>query len=99
MNLYASSSPARLHIIFPATVFTDSYEAGDRVKSDLTKEVAENDRGQAAAEVARRSIAGLERVPVSGKSDLQLQGEEMGQGTRRTRDEETWMQNVNDLKD
>ncbi|KAI4169692.1 MAG: hypothetical protein LQ343_005514 [Gyalolechia ehrenbergii] len=46
MNLHASSSPARLHIIFPATVFTDSYEARDRVKSDLTKELAENDRGR-----------------------------------------------------
>lgn len=63
MNLYASSSrpPVRLHTIFPATIFTNSYEAENRVKSDLTKKLEESDAGQTADEVARRSIAGLER--------------------------------------
>ncbi|KAL8934085.1 MAG: hypothetical protein Q9216_006079 [Gyalolechia sp. 2 TL-2023] len=61
MNLYAFSSTVRLHTIFPATIFTDSYEAENRVKSDLTKKLEEGDDGQTADEVARRSIAGLER--------------------------------------
>ncbi|KAI4113710.1 MAG: hypothetical protein LQ338_008127 [Usnochroma carphineum] len=63
MNLYASPSrPAvRLHTIFSATIFTDSYEAENLVKSDLTKKLEEGDPGQTADEVAKRSIAGLER--------------------------------------
>lgn len=63
MNLYASSSRPRvqMHTIFPATIFTDSYKAENLVKSDLTKKLEEGDAGQTADEVARRSIAGLER--------------------------------------
>lgn len=61
MNLYSSSTPVRLHTIFPATIFTDSYEAENRVKSDLTKHLEAGDPGQTADEVARRSIAALER--------------------------------------
>ena len=63
MNLYASPSRPRvqLHTIFPATIFTDSYEAENLVKSDLTKKLEEGDAGQTADEVARRSIAGLQR--------------------------------------
>ena len=59
MNLYSSN--VRLHTIFPATIFTESYEAENRVKSDLTKKLEEGDAGQTADEVARRSIKGLER--------------------------------------
>lgn len=61
MNLYSTSCPVRLHTIYPATIFTESYEAENRVKSDLTKKLEEGDAGQTADEVARRSIAGLER--------------------------------------
>ena len=61
MNLYKASCPVRLHTIYPATIFTESYEAENKVKSDLTKKLEEGDAGQTADEVARRSIAGLER--------------------------------------
>jgi len=64
MNLYASSPERpkiRLHTIFPATIFTESYDLENRVKSDLTKKLEEGDAGQTPDEVAKRSIAGLER--------------------------------------
>lgn len=63
MNLYASPSrpPVRIHTIFPATIFTEGYEAENRVKSDLTKKLEEGDAGQTAEEVARISIARLEK--------------------------------------
>jgi 3-dehydrosphinganine reductase len=66
MNLYASSSSpnkpeVRIHTIFPATIYTESYEAENRVKSDVTKKLEEGDAGQTPDEVAKRSIAGLER--------------------------------------
>jgi 3-dehydrosphinganine reductase len=63
MNLYASgpNPPVRLHTIFPATIFTESYVAENRVKSDLTKMLEEGDPGQTSGEVAQRSIAALER--------------------------------------
>jgi 3-dehydrosphinganine reductase len=64
MNLYSSSPDRpkiRLHTIFPATIFTESYNLENRVKSDLTKKLEEGDPGQTPDEVAKRSIAGLER--------------------------------------
>ena len=63
MNLYASPSrpPVRLHTIFPATILTEGYDAENLVKSDLTKHLEKSDPGQTADEVAKRSIAGLER--------------------------------------
>ena len=63
MNLYASPlrPPIRLHTIFPGAMFTRSYEAENLVKSDLTKELEEDEKGQTADEVAKRSIGGLER--------------------------------------
>lgn len=65
MNLYASALPnkpkVRIHTIFPATIFTESYAAENRIKSDLTKRLEEGDPGQTADEVARRSIASLEK--------------------------------------
>lgn len=49
MNLYASGNPntrpVKVHTIFPATIFTDSYEAENIIKSDLTK-MLEADGGQ-----------------------------------------------------
>ncbi len=65
MNLYAAAFPnkprVRVHTIFPATIFTDSHVAENRIKSDLTKSLEEGDPGQSPEEVARKSIAGLER--------------------------------------
>lgn len=65
MNLYAAANPAspavKLHTIFPATIFTESYEAENLVKSDLTKMLEEGDDGQTAAVVAKESIKGLEK--------------------------------------
>ena len=61
MNLYASShTPVRIHTIFPATIFTESYENENKVKADVTKKLEESDPGQTPEEVAKRSIAGLE---------------------------------------
>lgn len=65
MNLYAAAFPnkpkVRMHTIFPATIFTDAYAAENLIKSDLTKKLDEGDPGQSPEEVARRSIARLER--------------------------------------
>jgi 3-dehydrosphinganine reductase len=64
MNLYAAARPneppVRLHTIFPATIFTESYEAENRIKSDLTKMLEEGDDGQSPEIVAARSIKALE---------------------------------------
>lgn len=64
-KLYEAAYPhrpaVRLHTVFPATIFTESYEAESRLKSDLTKKLEEDDSGQTADECARASIAGLER--------------------------------------
>ncbi|KUI59706.1 3-ketodihydrosphingosine reductase tsc10 [Cytospora mali] len=64
MQLYAAanpnSPPVRVHTVFPATIYTESYEAENRIKSDLTKMLEEADGGQTAEVVARKSIEGLE---------------------------------------
>lgn len=64
MNLYAAANPhirpVKVHIIFPATIFTDSYEAENKIKSDLTKMLEEADGGQTPEQVAQGSIRGLE---------------------------------------
>lgn len=64
VQLYAAanphSPPVRVHTVFPATIFTESYEAENRIKSDLTKMLEEADGGQTAGVVARKSIRGLE---------------------------------------
>ncbi|KAI3393579.1 hypothetical protein diail_3928 [Diaporthe ilicicola] len=64
MNLYAAAHPGRppvrVHTVFPATILTESYEAENRIKPDLTKMLEDADGGQTPAEVARAAIAGLE---------------------------------------
>lgn len=64
MNLYAAADPdqppVKLHTVFPATILTESYEAENKMKSDLTRTLEGPDGGQTAAEVARGSIRGLE---------------------------------------
>lgn len=65
MNLCAAANPktraVKVHTIFPATIFTDSYEAENKIKSDLTKILEEADRGQTPGQVAQGSIRGLEK--------------------------------------
>ncbi|KAI2464979.1 NAD(P)-binding protein [Annulohypoxylon bovei var. microspora] len=64
MNLYAAAYPheprVRVHTVFPATILTESYEAENRIKSDLTKMLEEGDAGQTPELVAERSIKALE---------------------------------------
>lgn len=64
MNLYAAAHPdqppVRVHTVFPATILTESYEAENKIKSDLTKMLEDADGGQTPAEVARGAISGLE---------------------------------------
>ncbi|KAI0181282.1 NAD(P)-binding protein [Hypoxylon sp. FL1284] len=63
-NLYHAADPSaprvRFHTVFPATIFTESYEAENRIKTDLTKMLEEGDDGQTPQVVAARSIAALE---------------------------------------
>lgn len=64
MHLYAAanpdSPPVKVHTVFPATILTESYEAENKIKSDLTKMLEGPNVGQTAAEVARGGISGLE---------------------------------------
>ncbi|POS71718.1 hypothetical protein DHEL01_v209888 [Diaporthe helianthi] len=64
MNLYAAAHPdeppVRVHTVFPATILTESYEAENKIKTDLTKMLEDADGGQTPAEVARGAISGLE---------------------------------------
>ncbi|KAI1412526.1 NAD(P)-binding protein [Hypoxylon sp. FL1857] len=64
MNLYAAAYPnepsIRVHTVFPATIFTESYEAENRIKPDLTKLLEEGDGGQTPDVVAKNSIKALE---------------------------------------
>ncbi|KAJ3579202.1 hypothetical protein NPX13_g1362 [Xylaria arbuscula] len=63
-NLYAAAYPnepaIRLHTIFPATIFTASYELENTIKADVTKKLEETDDGQTPEVVAAESIKGLE---------------------------------------
>lgn len=60
--LYESKyTPIKVHTCFPATIFSDSFENEQRVKSDLTKKLEEADKGQTPQVVAKECIAGLER--------------------------------------
>ena len=65
MSLYAGANPSephiRLHTVFPPTMPTESLEAENKVKTDVTQMLEEGDTIQASDEVARRSIASLER--------------------------------------
>lgn len=64
MNLYAAAHPTeppvRLHTIFPGTILTESYEAENRIKPDLTKMLEEGDPGQTPEAIASKSIKALE---------------------------------------
>lgn len=65
MNLYTAANPhlppVKIHTVFPATMFTESYKAENKIKSDLTKMLEEADGGQTPQEVARCSIRSLEK--------------------------------------
>ncbi|KAJ4422081.1 hypothetical protein N0V82_003273 [Gnomoniopsis sp. IMI 355080] len=64
MELYAAANPdsaaVKVHTVFPATILTESYEAENKIKSDLTKMLEGPNGGQTAEEVARGAIRGLE---------------------------------------
>lgn len=61
LHLYSSHTPVKTHTIFPATIFTASYEEENKTKPAITKKLEETDGGQSADEVAAASIKGLER--------------------------------------
>ena len=59
--LYESTyAPIKVHTCFPATIFSESFEHEQRVKSDLTKKLEEVDEGQTPKVVAQECIRGLE---------------------------------------
>lgn len=61
MKLYESTHvPMAIHTVFPATIYTESYEAENKIKSDLTRKLEEDDAGQTPEEVAKWSVEGLE---------------------------------------
>ena len=65
MNFYAAAHPSvprvQLHTVFPATIFTESLDAENRVKADVTRMLEKGDKGQTADQVTERSIRGLEK--------------------------------------
>lgn len=65
MNLYNAANPhtpaVRVHTVFPATMPTRSLDDENRVKTELTKSLEEEDQVLSPDECARRAIAGLER--------------------------------------
>jgi 3-dehydrosphinganine reductase len=61
LKMYASKQVIRSHTIFPATIYTEGYDAENKIKSDLTKMLEDGDPGQTADECAKSSIAGLEK--------------------------------------
>ncbi|KAI0594754.1 NAD(P)-binding protein [Biscogniauxia sp. FL1348] len=64
MNLYAAAHPSeprvRVHTVFPATILSESFEAENRIKTDLSKMLEEGDDAQTPHVVAAKSIKGLE---------------------------------------
>ncbi|KAI5918015.1 NAD(P)-binding protein [Camillea tinctor] len=64
MNLYAAAHPTeprvRVHTVFPATILSESYEAENLIKTDLSKMLEEGDEAQTPQVVAAKSIRGLE---------------------------------------
>ncbi|KAF7534747.1 hypothetical protein G7054_g5972 [Neopestalotiopsis clavispora] len=89
MNLYAaahpSEAPIRAHTIFPATILTESYEAENLIKPDVTKMLEEDDKGQTPEIVALESIKGLERGLELVTTDIMtglVKGSMLGGSTR-----------------
>ncbi|KAI3395066.1 hypothetical protein diail_1823 [Diaporthe ilicicola] len=75
LNLYAAANPIappiKVHTLFPATIFTEAYEAENRIKSDMTKMLEEADGGQSPEMVASKCIQGLESGYELVSSDFQ----------------------------
>lgn len=75
MNLYSAAHPheprVRLHTIFPAGILTESYEAENRIKSDLTKHLEEGDKPETPEVIASKSIKGLESGQEHVTTDFQ----------------------------
>lgn len=64
MNLYSAANPneprVRLHTLFPAGILTESYEAENKIKPDVTKLLEEADQPETAEVIASRCLKGLE---------------------------------------
>lgn len=64
MNLYSAANPneprVRLHTLFPAGILTESYEAENKIKPDVTKLLEEADQPETAEFIASRCLKGLE---------------------------------------
>jgi len=65
LNLYnattMASSPIQVHTIFPGTIFSEGLELENQIKPGITKKLEEDDGGQSSEDVAKASIAGLEK--------------------------------------
>lgn len=61
LQLYPSSTPVRIHTIYPGTIFSAGLESENRTKPRITKSLEEADGGQTPDEVAAASLKGLER--------------------------------------
>lgn len=64
MNLYSAANPneprVRLHTLFPAGILTESFEAENKIQSDITKLLEEADHPETAEVIASRCLQGLE---------------------------------------
>lgn len=84
--LYSRHTPVKTHTIFPATIFTASYEEENKTKPAVTKKLEESDGGQTPDEVAIASIKGLERgeelVTTSGLMGYAMKAGMLGSSVR-----------------
>ena len=55
-----SQVDVKIHTVFPATIFSPSYEEESKIKPTITKKLEEGDDGQTEDEVAAASVRGLE---------------------------------------
>lgn len=64
MNMYSAANPneprVRLHTLFPAGILTESFEAENKIKCDITKLLEEADQPETAEVIASRCLKGLE---------------------------------------
>ncbi|CAG9951303.1 unnamed protein product [Clonostachys rosea f. rosea IK726] len=75
MNLYAAARPeeprVRIHAVFPSTILTEGFEAENRIKTDLTKHLEEDDVPQTPEVIASKSIRCLEAGQEIITTDIQ----------------------------
>ena len=59
--LYEHHTPIRCHTVLPGTIFTEGLDRENQTKAGITKKIEETDGGQTAEEVARATLAALDR--------------------------------------